>query len=370
MRSIKEAGIGKRLIALIMDIALAFLAWGLLASQVTARIATKTMKMDENGALGLKYEVCSMLYVYEEAQEDGTKKIITPDLLSDVKGETTITVLYEYKNQDISFYKERLKYYYLNFKTGNNVLCPEGKDPYEYCAPNYNDKIGDKSPTEVYTETWFNENFGSQTDVNEFLKKEVYSAVKDLNEQPYLIQINKNIMKVQMFIVLPPYALCFIGFFILTPALFKNGETFGKKIMHIGFVTKDGYDIKRRQIVLRQTILFLYTSLCAFIVGVGLTSIATLGVGIVIYIIATLISKTKRSPVDYFAYTYLIDTQSSVWFSDEDEENDKESELAKNMTKYRKGKVIDKTVIQVGGTIINEDVKRQIEEENSKISKE
>ena len=100
----------------------------------------------------------------------------------------------------------------------------------------------------------------------------------------------------------------------------------------------------------------------AFIVGIGLTSLATLGIGILILLIATLISKDKRAPHDYAAMTIVIDEQKSVWFDSAEEEIKYADELEAKMAKYKNTKIIDKKVIQVGSTIIDEDVKKEFEE--------
>ena len=64
--------------------------------------------------------------------------------------------------------------------------------------------------------------------------------------------------------------------------------------------------------------------------------------------------------------TLLVDANKSVWFTNASVEQEKEEDIAKNMAKYHQNKVEDPRVIQVGGTIVNEDIKREIEEENKK----
>ena len=93
---------------------------------------------------------------------------------------------------------------------------------------------------------------------------------------------------------------------------------------------------------------------------------ATLGIGVFIYFVATFISKTKRSFLDYLCYTYLIDTKTSVWFDSPEAEEKAEQELDAKMEKYQSKVEPDKNLIQVGTTIVNEQVKKELEEEKSK----
>ena len=142
--------------------------------------------------------------------------------------------------------------------------------------------------------------------------------------------------------------------------------------MGLGLVTKDGYDIKKRQIVLRQLFLFVYVTFFSFFLTIGLGSFAILGLGVLIYFVAAFISKTNRSFADYLAYTYLIDARNSVWFKDPQEEENKNKEVEKNLEKYNRVKEENPNLLQVGSTIVNEDVKRELEEskrENNKDKK-
>lgn len=375
IRSIKEGHIVRRLLALIMDGAVFAFIFCALALWVFTPISNAAFDHEKLGQQGITYQVCSRLYVLEETNLDtNEKKVIDVDKLNEMgAGTTSIITLYNYNSSDVNFYKERIHYYYLCYKTGENVMYPEGKNPEDYKAPNYKELIKDDNgnlvkPSEYYTEAWFNEKFGSKTTVEDF-RYCAQDAVKDFYYQPYYQEINSKLSKIELFVILPSYFLSFGIFFIMFPLIFRNGETLGKKVMHVGFVTKDGFDVKKRQIVFRQILILLFASLCTFGIGIGPTSIAILGVGVLIYVIATLISKTHRSPADYAAYTLLIDTASSVWFHDEAEEENKEVELEDKMAKYRTEKPQDKHLIQIGTEIVDEQVKKEFEEEKLKKAK-
>ncbi|MBQ0009314.1 MAG: RDD family protein [Firmicutes bacterium] len=373
IRSIQEANLGRRMIAMIMDGVLFAFVWVALALWVFTPIANAAFHYSDLGVTGLKYEVFSKLYVCEEIDVDNktTKVIDVNKFESATSGnELQYTPLYNYNSEDLNFYKDRLHYYYCCYKTGENIEYPEGKNPEDYKCPNYRQLIRDKDgkdvlPKDYYTEAWFSEYIKDKTTVKDF-KNLSYESVTDLREMPFFEELNGKISGCQLFIALPAFGISYLGFYLLVPLLYKNGETFGKKVMKIGLVSKDCFTVKKRQIVFRQLLLLVWVSLSLFVIGIGLTSIATLGVGVFIYLIATVISKTKRSPIDYAAYTYMINTNKSVWFADAEEEEKKETELEEKMSKYQRYDPNEKNLIQIGTEIVNEDVKRELEEEKKK----
>lgn len=378
MSSIVQAGLGKRLAALVMDgVVFAFL-WGCLVAWAAIPIANKAFGYQNNLAKGSHYEGFSKLYLIKETTVSGDVRIIEPSEFSKMEpdSKTTLVPLYDSTEQDPEFYRARIKYYYLNFKTNQNIeYDPNVTDPAileTYYSPDYNKEItlqdGRKVlPKDYYTEDWFNANFGPEkfTDLKT-VKNIAYDTVAEFYNSAFFTEINNQIKGAQCFIIFPAWGISFLIFYLLFPLIFKNGETLGKKVVHIGFVNKEGYDIKKRQIIFRQLLLFLYISLCTFVVGIGLTSLATLGVGVFIYLIATIIPKSHKSPIDFAAMTYLIDTSKSVWFHDAEEENEKEEDFETKMAKYRSKKVENKNLIQVGTEIVDEKVKKEFEEENSK----
>lgn len=373
IRSIFEAGLGRRLLAMIMDGALFAFVSIALALWVFNPIVQNTMHYSDLGVQGLKYEVFSKLYVVEETLEDNSKRVVPPTELNSAGNNLTYTLLYYYNSNDVDFYKERIKYYYCSYKTGENLEVIEGQDINDFRSPEYNNYIKDNSgndvlPKDYYTEEWFNKLIEGKSTIDDF-KNLSYEAVKDLRESKFFMDLNTKIGNCQLVMVLPAVGISFLSFYVLVPLLYRNGETFGKKVMKIGFVTKDGFDVKKRQIVFRQLLLLVWAGLSSFIVGIGLTSLATLGLGMFIYLVIILISKTKRSAVDYAAYTYLICTDKSVWFKDKEEEEKKEIEVEEKMSKYQRYEPDKSHIIQVGSEIVNEDVKKEIEEEKLKKSK-
>lgn len=373
---IEQGNMALRIIALIMDAVLTFFIFLGLSGLVMTPIANKAFHYTEIKASQFRYQVASKLVVlYEQDDDQNIKTVYQIKDYSKITDDTKELMLYEYegkvgdkKTDVLSFYKARIQYYYCNYRTGYNVECPKGSKPQDFTAPNYK-----KYSPSKYTTEWFENKIWKevkdQKKIDDQLikaREKALDATKDFYYQDYYQESNKKLQNIQLFLILPSYVLSFAVFFIIIPLCFKNGETLGKKTFHLGLLAKDGYAVKKRQIVLRQVTLLLYCGLASFVVGIGLTSFATLFVGVFIYFLATFISKAKRSPMDYLSYTVVVDTQKSVWFKDEFEETSMTEEFNENMSKYRKGPVENKNVIQVGSTIVNEEVKKEIEETSKK----
>ena len=366
LTQIKKANIAKRILAFIMDGALAaFVMFGFIAG-IFYPIANKSFKYTENRANLLLYQVASKLVVCHGNDENGNDKIYEITNLGEANGNYTQTTLSVFEGQEDEFYINRVKYYYLNYKTGTNVEYPENANPEDYKAPNYQELIEGKARTEYYTEEWFNEKVASASSLANLIS----DAIVDLCNEEFYAKKETSVRLTGYFLVLPPFVLSFSIFFIVIPLVFKNGETLGKKSLHLAFINAQGYAVQRKQIVLRQLFIFLCTSVICFMIGrVGLGSLAFLGIGIVIYYVSTILSKQKKSPADFLALTLLVDANKSVWFTNAKVEQEKEEILEKNMEKYEQNKVEDPHVIQVGGTIVNEEIKKEIEEENKKLDK-
>lgn len=361
LKQINNANFAKRILAVIMDAALAIFTMFLFAILIFVPIADKTMHYSEKVATRFNYQIASGLFVYYDEDAEGNVKIYQIKELDQITENSKSALISDFESEGDAFFIDHVRYYFLHYKTGevDGYLPPEGKVE-DFRAPNYADLIDGKSPKEIYTHEWFDAKvaeLGSTEKVMEY-------AFNDMAEQDYYLAANKAIKAVQLFIILPPFVLSFGIYFIAIPLIFRNGETLGKKSVHIALINKDGYTVLRRQVVLRQVLLLLYVSFCSFVVGIGLTSFATLGLGVLIYYIAAFIPKSHRSPVDLASYTLLVDARTSVWFKDALEETAKDKEIEENIERYKKHKVENKNIIQVGSTIVNEDIKREIEEQN------
>ncbi len=361
LTQIVKASFFKRIIAFIMDSALFIFIMIGFVSLVFLPISNKAFKYSENQADYLLYELASNLVVASGVDEEGNAKIYSINELDAVPSNVNYLLLNEVNDQEDEFYINHIKYYYLNYKTGVNVECPTNANPEDYKAPNYQELIEGKPRSEYYTEEWFNEQVASSGSISSLIT----TALQDLASEDYFLAKVKSIRLTKYFYYFCSYILSFSIFFIVIPLCFKNGETLGKKTLHLSFINSAGYAVLKKQIVFRQLFLFILNGMAIFMFArVGAVSLAFLGIGVIIYYVATAISKEKKSPADFLAMTLLVDANKSVWFTNASVEQEKEEILEKNMEKYHQNKVEDPHVIQVGGTIVNEDIKREIEEKN------
>ena len=365
LSQVVHANVAKRILALIMDTSLAaFIMLGLILLVFTP-IANKAFKYSQNTGDGLRYEVASELFVCVGGEE---AKIYEIENILEAPARASYIDLLSYENAnktgDLEFYKARVKYYYLNYKTGVGVKHPEGVGEELYRAPNYLDEIDGKKPSELYTEEWFNEKYGEITTLDDF-KQGIVDALNDFVNQDYFRKLERDVYNTKYFIYFPAFVLSFSIFFIIIPVCFKNGETLGKKTLHIGLVTRDGYQVQKRQIVFRQLLLLVYVFIATFCLGIRITAFATLGLAVLIYFIPTFISKTKRSPADMLAYTLTVDTLKSVWFDNAFVEKETEEQIEEQMKIYKSRKSgDDKHILQVGSVVVDEEAKKEMEQEN------
>ena len=328
LKTIKQANFLKRIVAFIMDGSVAVFTFFAFFVLVFSPIATKAFHYKDIVNEAAELQLTSQLYVLKNEKDNENTAII-------------------YIDGDENYFKEHLHYYYCDYR----VNLASDKDVE---IKNENGEM--VLPKDYFTEEWFS-NFSSTITTVDDWKVASKSALYDF--QRYLNPYQVKIKRIELFMIMPSYFLTFGGYFILVPLLYKNGETFGKKIMGLGFVTKDGYSVKKRQIVLRQLFALFLTTFASFVIGIGTTSFVTLGAGVFIYYLASFISKTNRSMSDYLAYTYLIDTKNSVWFDDEKHEEKEEKTIEENLAKYNKDASKNENVIQVGSEIVNEDVKKE-----------
>ena len=248
-------------------------------------------------------------------------------------------------------------------------------------------------PENYYTNAWFSENIlrigkedsyfkidtakedylesivlvdeTKKDDAIDYLKDASREAVKELYYSDFYQDVEKKIEGLQIFMFVPSYLVSFGIFYFLFPLIFKDGETLGKKTMHIAVISFDGYKVKKRQIILRETLLLLGITVSGIVIGIGITSLATMCLGALILFVITMFSKVKRSPHDFASFTIVIDANTSVWFDNPEDEARHEKELQTNMSRYNKY-VENKNLIQVGTEILDEDLKKEVEANKKK----
>lgn len=396
--SFEAAPIAKRLFAAIMDAVVFLFTFFLLAVWVMTPIANAGMGYQEKNTIGETYQLASHLYLAQKTDDNGN--VINVDVkdstgkLSDYKS----TVLYYSDNTSINFYINRIYYYYHNFKTNTDIELPTFKefDPIKdhFASPIYDQTIDGVLPKDLYTNEWFSKNIlkiesedtyfkidstkesylesiflideSKNDDAIKYLKNRAVDACEDLFHSSYFTELNDQIKYTQLFIFGTAFATSFAIFYILIPLLMKDGETLGKKTMHIAVISFDGYKAKKRQIVFRAVLLFIYVFLLGIVIGIGLTSLAIIALGVLIVFLLSLLSKYKRSVFDFASFTIVVDSIHSTWFKDQVDEERHRKELEDNMAKYKKYVPDEDKLIQLGTEILDEDLKKEVEKEKKK----
>lgn len=395
----EKAGMAKRLWAAIMDATIFVFTYFLLAIWVFTPIANAAFKYDEKNDLGNQYRFASHLLVNQKRNDDGDLIVVEMKDTTGLRSDYVSVPLYSYKSEDPNFYIKRVYYYYHNYKTNTDIELPLKNetrtfDPIEdhFVSPEYNQEIDGVLPVNLYTNDWFSKNVleiekedsyfkidsskedylesivlkdeNKKSEALEFLRSTaVGNATTDFTSSKYYTDINNSIYAIQVFIFLPPFAVAYMAFYMLIPLLMKDGETLGKKVCHLSVISFNGYAAKKRQIVFRQLLLFIVMFVAAFAIGIGITSFAILGLVTAVLFGLTLLSKQKRSLHDYAAYTIVIDSIHSTWFKNEADEKRHEQELEDNMSKYKKVIINNENVIQIGSKIVDEKLKKELEEE-------
>ena len=407
MKRIEIASFGKRLLAGILDGGFFALIWFILAMFVMTPIMNSTMHYSDQMVLGLQYQIASHIYVVRQSIDINTGEqqlIEVKDYSEKLDESKTSEVMGLNESSDLSsnYLLEHLQYFYCNYLTGKDIELPNNTEYHTYdmiadnfVAPNYNNEIELLDGTrgyakDKYTPEWFfvnklesnemysfNEESGkyvAKEGIDEeasrkFLRNKVGVAQKDLYYQDFYTEMNNKIKGSQLCIALIPFVVDLLVVYLLFPMIFKNGETLGKVTAKICLVNKNGYSVTKPQVLFRFFAFAFEISLFTFVVGIGFTSLATLGIGVLILMFIALFDKKHRTLHDFIAGTLIVDTNKSVWFKNIDEEERYRENLDNNMAKYRSRKVEEKGVLQIKGEIVDEEALKEVNELKSKNDK-
>ena len=122
---------------------------------------------------------------------------------------------------------------------------------------------------------------------------------------------NEQIMFHALSFIVPTLLGISFIFDLIIPLCMPNGETLGKKIMHLGLVSKDGYELKKYFLIPR----FLSYIFIEYILG-----IVTFGGTFLISYTMFLFVKKRRCIHDFLSNSVVIDKDSSIIFKDAKEE--------------------------------------------------
>ena len=410
LTSIVEVNVAKRTLAAFLDLLIAIFTFFLLAMEVMVPIANATLHYNENVNNGQIYQTSSHLFMYEQTKENGEKELIhVKDYTEKLNPNLDARIVSLSNNQDYdsSLYLDNLRYYYLSFLTGENVEMPNDREGKHYdmvndhfVSPDYQENVKDTTtlPKDYYTENWFNKEIlkvetelgqtyfscpdlsmkatiaidisvaENKAAINKYLCDLIYTAMGDMYYRPYYVAINNAIKSSQLLVILPPFFLVLFVYYLIIPLIMKNGETLAKKFLKIALVNKDGYAIKKRQTIYRFSVFLVWSTLFAFIVGIGTSSLATLGFGYFIMFVWMLIDKKHRCPQDLLAMTQEVDANKSVWFIDAKDEQKHNDSIKAKMDRYKSTKFINSNIIQIDGKILDENLAKEVEE-NQKTKK-
>lgn len=139
----------------------------------------------------------------------------------------------------------------------------------------------------------------------------------------------------------------FMIFYFVIPFIFKNGETIGKKVMHICLVNKLGYQYKRIQLLPRVLFPTLLTIIIVFFAGFSIWAFAGVSAVILISFLFVIFTKDNKAIHDFFAGTLVIDAKQSTWFKDINEEENAEKDVADYVEQVRANNdaLTDKNII-------------------------
>lgn len=139
----------------------------------------------------------------------------------------------------------------------------------------------------------------------------------------------------------------FMIFYFVIPLFFKNGETIGKKVMHICLVNKLGYQYKRIQLLPRVLFPTLLTIIIVFFAGFSIWAFAGVSAVILISFLFVIFTKDNKAIHDFFAGTLVIDAKQSTWFKDINEEENAEKDVAEYVEQVRANNdaLTDKNII-------------------------
>ena len=412
MKNVELAGLFKRIVAAVMDGLFAVFMFFLLVTYVTTPIANKASKYQQHVMDIYQQEIASHLYLLLQQNDNGDYVTVeVKDYVTKLENNSykRIHDIYDIAQVSTDDYIRHLNYYYTVYLTGDvsRVELPkEGSyDPIAdgFVSPTYNIEIDGKLPKDIYTARYFNTTImglspqgeenqseyyayplkegnpdyeglpvvkeGVDADkVKEDIRKRVYIATKQLYESDYIASRQSEIRSIQLWTEIPVYVFVVGIVYVMFPLIFKNGETLGKLSLGVGIVSKNGYKAKKRQILFRSLVFLVEITFSLFIVGYGLTSFATLGVGCVIMMAVAVFTKSHQAPHDLAAMTVVADLKKSVFFESASEENKYEKQVNQNIENLNKYEPENPNIIQVGGTIIDERYKPK-KEKKSKTEK-
>lgn len=178
-----------------------------------------------------------------------------------------------------------------------------------------NDNINIKTYNEAKEESnLFNVDYTLKNDIKSeeaktFFTNEYNEALRLFNnyDDNYL-DLARIITQYSIIIMISALTIASIILYLIIPLCMKNGETIGKKLFSIGLASaKDGFKVKKTQIIIRFLVFFLIEILL---------SIFTFGIPLIISFSMLAFNKNGYSLHDYFAATICVDRKNTIIYKD------------------------------------------------------
>ena len=332
------------------------------------------------------YEVFSHLFVDDKNDALTEVKDFTDEINESNLSYSYIGNLYTDKRVDANYVISHIEYYYVHYLTGENIELPTNVTTKTYDVdkdhmrnPNFNEAITVNElsglPKDIYTVNFVKEVIfenkdyltineeghivlvenADQDNIRSFISSKINETGNHLVNSTYFSKLSNKRNILNYANIFACYIPPFLFVYLLFPLIFKNGQTLGKLSLGLCLVNKEGYKVTRPQVLLRFICFFVEITLFTFILSIHwLYSLATLGVGIVALMIATLISKKNRSLHDFLAGTIVIDYKKSTFFKNANEEAMYIEDMNKHLEDYSSSPIVDSKVIQIGSKVIDE----------------
>lgn len=261
-----------------------------------------------------------------------------------------------YTNKDLSFHNELLEMIFsktdisdseLNYWFNTQVLNIDQSLDYDvYYLENddlYSSPLNDNCKVKE-TITFKGETFTKTSDDNRQNQEYILASIKIFSDtldfpgtyqeallhlrntdeySNYYLQLER-ISRYEAYIAI---AISGLIYFLIIPLFFKNGETFGMKIMHVGLVNSLEYQVSKPQVFLKNF----------FILAEIFVGIFTFFLVFLVDYILMIFTKRHRSFSDLIAATVVIDTKTSVWFVSRSVEEKLISQIEENLKKSNLG---------------------------------
>lgn len=279
---IYKVSFSRRISALIFDLFLIVFVFLLINTFVMSPLLAIPFDYDNNVQLRNEIMIESNLY-YKNEETGEINEIVTKYEKGDFKG--------------------NFDEFFIEFDTSINKFYEKYQDSLE------NEYLKAKLNSSFFKEDLSLKENVKESDLLDFMYKQYDVAFSNFSfvDENYL-KLSKSIITFTVLTILISLVLSIIIFELIIPLCFPNGETLGKKLFSIGLVNaKDGFKIKKSQILVRFVVLLFFETLL---------SILLIAIPLFITFSFMLFSKSGSPLHDYFAAIICVDKKKTIIYKD------------------------------------------------------